>query len=135
MSVFSARGTTADIETGTVFMPRFDADGLLPAIVQDAASGEVLMFAWMNEEAVRLTFETGTAHFWTRSRQRIWKKGEESGNTLAVVEAKIDCDQDVLLLKVRTNGAGVACHTGARSCFYRSVAVGADTPLPLRRST
>ena len=122
--VFSQRGTPEDIERGLVFQPRFDADGLMPAIVTDAATGEVLMFAWMNADAVALTLETRIGHFWSRSRGKLWKKGEESGNVLQVAEVKTDCDQDVLWLKVSVAGAGVACHTGARSCFYRSLPLG-----------
>jgi phosphoribosyl-AMP cyclohydrolase len=102
-------------------MPAFGPDGLLPAIVTEAHSGEVLMLAWMNAQALELTFKTGEAHFWTRSRQRLWKKGEESGNTLRVLEMRTDCDQDALWLRVTVQGAGVACHTGQRSCFYRAL--------------
>lgn len=126
---FSGRGTASEIETGLNFQPKFDADGLIAAIVADAASGSVLMFAWMNAEALALTIETRRAHFWSRSRGRIWRKGEESGNTLEVAEMRVDCDQDALLLRVTVKGDGVACHTGARSCFYRSVALG-NTPSP-----
>jgi phosphoribosyl-ATP pyrophosphohydrolase/phosphoribosyl-AMP cyclohydrolase len=93
----------------------FDANGLLPVVVQDRASGDVLMVAWANEEALRKTAETGLAHFWSRSRQVLWWKGETSGNTLRVVEARADCDGDTLLLVVVP--AGPACHTGARTCF------------------
>ena len=119
---FAARGSTAEIEAGLAFQPKFDADGLIPAIVTDAgALGGVLMFAWMNAEALALTIDTGVAHFWTRSRRTIWKKGEESGNLLIVRSLRTDCDQDALWLSVETQGAGVACHTGAKSCFYRSV--------------
>jgi len=118
---FPAPGSAAEIEQGTVLAPKFDADGLIAAIVTDASSGEVLMFAWMNAEALRLSLDTGVAHFWSRSRRRIWRKGEESGNTLAIAEARIDCDQDAVWLKVTVAGAGVACHTGARSCFYREI--------------
>jgi phosphoribosyl-AMP cyclohydrolase len=118
---FPARGTPDEIETGTTFQPRFDADGLIPVIVTQAATGPVLMFAWMNAEALRLTLTTRVAHFWTRSRRRLWKKGEESGNLLDVVEVRTDCDQDVLWLRVTVRGAGVACHTGEPSCFYRTV--------------
>jgi phosphoribosyl-AMP cyclohydrolase len=117
---FATRGTVADIEAGLQFQPKFDADGLIPAIVTNAAGG-VLMFAWMNADALALTIETGFAHFWTRSRQKIWKKGEESGNLLVVHELRTDCDQDALWLTVETQGDGVACHTGAKSCFYRAV--------------
>jgi phosphoribosyl-AMP cyclohydrolase len=134
MSAFAARGTAAAIETGTTFMPKFDEAGLIPAIVTDAATGSVLMFAWMNAAALDLTIATRTAHFWTRSRNRIWKKGEDSGNTLEVVELKTDCDQDVLLLRVTVAGQGVACHTGARSCFYRALNLEAAPSLVRRDS-
>lgn len=95
----------------------FDDRGLIPAVVQDATTGEVLMVAWMNAEALRLTRETGEAHFWSRSRRTLWHKGETSGNVQRVREIWVDCDADTLLLKV--DPAGPACHTGARSCFYR----------------
>jgi len=120
---FAPRGSTEDVEHGDVFQPKFGADGLIPAIVSDAETGDVLMFAWMNAEALALTIETGLAHFWTRSRKRIWKKGEESGNLLRVREIRTDCDQDVLWLRVNIEGDGVACHTGARSCFYRALSM------------
>lgn len=120
-ALFSPRGDTLVIEQGSEFQPKFDADGLIPAIVTDAASGEVLMFAWMNAEALALTLATRKAHFWTRSRKKLWLKGEESGNVLAVEEMRTDCDQDVIWLRVSVRGDGVACHTGARSCFYRAV--------------
>jgi phosphoribosyl-AMP cyclohydrolase len=131
MSAFAARGTTAEIEHGAAFMPKFDADGLIPAIVTDADSGLVLMFAWMNAEALQLTHTTRLAHFWTRSRKRLWKKGEESGNLLDVVELRTDCDQDVMLLRVRVRGAHVTCHTGATSCFYRLVDPDTGALLPV----
>lgn len=121
---FAPRGSTAEIEQGAAFAPKFDTDGLIPAIVAEAGTGTVLMFAWMNAEALQLTLETRVAHFWTRSRQRLWKKGEESGNLLDVVEVRTDCDQDVVLVSVRVRGAGVACHTGEKSCFYRRVELG-----------
>lgn len=101
------------------FLPKFDAAGLLTAVAQDAASGEVLMVAFMDREALDATRETGFAHFHSRSRGRLWKKGESSGHVLEVEEMLIDCDQDALVLKVRP--AGPACHTGERSCFYRTV--------------
>jgi len=97
--------------------PNFDAAGLIPAIVQDAATGQVLMLAYMNAEALQYTRETGQAHFWSRSRQELWRKGATSGNTLEVVEMRIDCDQDAIL--VRAHPAGPTCHTGNISCFYR----------------
>jgi phosphoribosyl-AMP cyclohydrolase len=98
-------------------IPNYDERGLVPAIVQDAASGQVLMLAWMNAEALELTHQTQEAHFWSRSRQELWRKGATSGNTLQVREVRIDCDQDANLLRVTP--AGPACHTGEISCFYR----------------
>ncbi|MBA4163155.1 MAG: phosphoribosyl-AMP cyclohydrolase [Erythrobacter sp.] len=106
-----------DREQGSRFVPRFDAQGLVAAIVVDASTHGVLMFAFMNDEALRLTRETGIAHFWSRSRKSLWKKGETSGNTLKVEEILVDCDQDALVLRVRPQGP--ACHTGEKSCFYR----------------
>ena len=125
--------TDTDLEQGLTLSPRFDAQGLVAAIVTDAVTGDVLMFAWMNSQALRLTIDTGVAHFWSRSRAKIWKKGEESGNLLEIVEMRVDCDQDALWLKVRIKGAGVACHTGERSCFYRSVPVGEPGSTRLKR--
>ncbi|MFZ4806511.1 MAG: phosphoribosyl-AMP cyclohydrolase [Hyphomicrobiaceae bacterium] len=125
------RGSKAEIEEGSSFRPRFDGDGLIPAIVTEDGGDTVLMFAFMNEEALALTLATGLAHFWTRSRQRIWKKGEDSGNFLRVLEVRTDCDQDVLWLRARVEGNGVACHTGRASCFYRRVARGADGAVTL----
>jgi phosphoribosyl-AMP cyclohydrolase len=109
------------LEETLAFQPRFDAQGLIPAIVTDARDGTVLMFAYMNAESLRLTQETGLAHFWSRSRQALWKKGETSGEILKVAEILTDCDQDVLQVKVEPQGTGVSCHTGRRSCFYRRV--------------
>jgi len=114
------------------FQPRWNEQGLAPAIVQDAKTGEVLMLAWMNAEAWQLTQETGEAHFWSRSRQSLWHKGETSGNVQHVVEIRLDCDADTLLLRV--DPAGPACHTGERSCFYTVVgslrsAVGGHAPV------
>ena len=125
-SPFAARTTANDIEAGNVFQPKFDGDGLIPAIVTDAASGGVLMFAFMNAQALTLTIETGAAHFWSRSRNKLWKKGEDSGNLLSVVEVRTDCDQDVLWITANVQGDGVACHTGARSCFYRVLQADTD---------
>lgn len=125
---------TPDIEQGTAFQPRFGADGLIAAIVTDADTGEVLMFAWMNAEALRLSLETGEAHFWSRSRGRLWRKGEDSGNTLAIREARVDCDQDAIWLRVTVGGAGAACHTGARSCFYRVLARDPAGGVALKRN-
>lgn len=111
----------AEREEGTVFAPKFDSSGLVTAIVVDAGDKAVLMLAHMNAEALKLTLDTGIAHFWSRSRNSLWKKGETSGNTLAVQAIRIDCDQDALLLEVTVAGDGVTCHTGRRSCFYREV--------------
>lgn len=116
-----------DRETGSEFMPRFDSQGLLGAIAQDAATGEILMVAFMDREALDKTVETGLAHFHSRSRGRLWLKGETSGHVLRVMEMRVDCDQDALLLLVEP--AGPACHTGARSCFYRRLEGGNLHPI------
>lgn len=99
---------------------KYDRDGLIPAIIQDAASGEVLMMAYMNEASLRKTTETGHTHFWSRSRQKYWKKGETSGHVQEVKEVLFDCDKDTLLIKVVQHGPG-ACHTGHRSCFFTDI--------------
>ena len=101
------------------FTPKFDSTGLINAIVQDAADGTVLMFAHMNAEALAATQKTGFVHFWSRSRAKLWMKGETSGETFKVTSIHVDCDQDCLLVKVTAQGKGNACHTGRRSCFYR----------------
>ena len=106
-------------EEGTQLSPKFDDKGLITAVVTDAADGNLLMVAFMNEEALALTLETGIAHYWSRSRQKIWKKGESSGNLQRIEEIRVDCDQDALWLKVHVQGAGATCHTGHKSCFYR----------------
>jgi phosphoribosyl-AMP cyclohydrolase len=132
-SRFGTRGQMDAVEEGLAFQPKFDADGLIPAIVTAADTGEVLMFAWMNEEALALTLETGLGHFWSRSRRALWKKGEESGNLLQVVEMRTDCDQDVVWMRARVEGDGLACHTGRESCFYRSIPLtsSANAAVPL----
>jgi len=107
------------LERGEVLAPRFNADGLVVAIAQHADTGEILMLAWMNDAALRLTLETGVAHYFSRSRNALWKKGETSGQLQIVTELRVDCDQDAVLLKVRPQGDGGACHVGFRSCFYR----------------
>lgn len=117
----SANEHSSEIEEGTRFTPKFDAAGLISAIVQNADTLAVLMLAHMNAEALKRTLETGEAHFWSRSRKRLWRKGEVSGETLRVAEVRVDCDQDALLLKVHPGGKGAACHTGRTSCFYRSL--------------
>jgi phosphoribosyl-AMP cyclohydrolase len=111
----------AELDEAAIFTPRFDEHGLMPAIVVDAAGGEVLMVAYVNAEALALTIATGEAHFWSRSRGEIWRKGATTGNVLRVVELRTDCDQDTLLIRAELTGDGVACHTGRRSCFYRAV--------------
>ena len=121
MTVFPAAPDTHALEHGATLSPRFDANGLIAAVATHADTGEVLMFAWMNAEALSKTLETGEAHYFSRSRNELWHKGATSGQIQAVVEARIDCDQDCLWLKVRPGGDGGACHTGARSCFYRII--------------
>jgi phosphoribosyl-AMP cyclohydrolase len=110
-----------ELEAGGDFTPRFDAHGLVTAIVTDVRDGELLMVAHMNAEALALTIETGIAHYYSRSRAKIWKKGETSGNLQTVEELRTDCDQDAVWLKVRVAGHDASCHTGRRSCFYRTV--------------
>jgi phosphoribosyl-AMP cyclohydrolase len=144
-SPFARPGDREAVETGTGFAPKFDADGLVVAIAVDSDTSEVLMVAHMNADALARTIETGDAWFWSRSRSRLWRKGEESGNTLGVVEMRVDCDQDALLLKVSMAGDRVACHRGYRSCFYRTVPLGKaptphirldfDTRMPQRRES
>jgi phosphoribosyl-AMP cyclohydrolase len=122
-NVFASPGSTAEVEEGTAFAPKFDADGLVTCVATDAASGDVLMVAHMNAEALRKTIETGEAWYFSRSRRALWKKGESSGHVQRVVEMRVDCDQDAVWIKVDQAGAG-ACHTGRRSCFYRAVPLG-----------
>lgn len=112
-----------EIEEGAALSPKFDADGLITAVATDAASGEVLMVAHMNAEALKRTIQTGEAWYFSRSRGALWRKGEQSGHVQRVTELRIDCDQDAVWLKVEQQGAG-ACHTGRRSCFYRAVPIG-----------
>jgi phosphoribosyl-AMP cyclohydrolase len=121
---FTAPGSKQEVEEGLLLAPRFDADGLVTCIVTDAASGDVLMLAHMNAEALAKTIETGEAHFYSRSRKKLWKKGEESGHIQTVAEMRVDCDQDAILLKVKVAGTGASCHTGRVSCFYRKVTLG-----------
>ena len=109
----------AELEEGSVFAPRFDGNGLITAIAQEAGSGRVLMLAHMNAEALRLTIETGEVHYYSRSRQALWKKGESSGEVQKLIELRTDCDQDAILVTVEQTGRGAACHTGRQSCFYR----------------
>jgi phosphoribosyl-AMP cyclohydrolase len=120
-------------ETGMTLAPKWDAAGLVTAVASDAATGELLMVAHMNADALERTIATGEAYFWSRSRKRLWKKGESSGHVLRVIDARIDCDQDAVWLRVAPTGP--ACHTGARSCFYRRIEGGAlvrhdEAPTP-----
>lgn len=118
--MFADRESKEQIELGKEFAPKFDENGLIPCITVDATSGEVLMFAWMNSEALRMTIETKKATYFSRSRKKLWVKGESSGREQIVKEVRVDCDQDVIQLKVEVTGEGT-CHNGYRSCFYRSV--------------
>ena len=120
---FPSPGSTAEVEEGTVLMPRFGPDGLVTCVTTDADSGEVLMVAHMNGEALAQTIASGEAWYWSRSRRELWRKGATSGQTQTVVEMRVDCDQDALWLKVRVGGDGGSCHTGRRSCFYRSIPI------------
>jgi phosphoribosyl-AMP cyclohydrolase len=119
-----------EIEEGTAFSPKYDADGLITAVVTDSKSGEPLMVAHMNAQALEKTIATGEAWYYSRSRKKLWKKGEESGHTQRVIELRVDCDQDALWLKVEQHGEG-ACHTGRRSCFYRAVPTGKSGAMTL----
>jgi phosphoribosyl-AMP cyclohydrolase len=127
--VFPSRTSTADIELGGMLQPKFGPDGLIPCITTDHVTNEVLMFAFMNAEALAHTLKTKKATYWSRSRNKIWIKGEESGNAQLVKELMVDCDQDVVLLKVENVG-GAACHNGYKSCFYRKVAPSAMVEDP-----
>ncbi|MDP3660757.1 phosphoribosyl-AMP cyclohydrolase [Phenylobacterium sp.] len=122
---FPAAASKHDLEHGVVLAPRFDENGLICAVTTHADNGEILMVAWMNAEALRLTLTTREAHYFSRSRQELWRKGATSGQIQQLIEARIDCDQDVVLLRVVPQGDGGACHTGARSCFYRVIEDGA----------
>ncbi len=116
-----ARMTKGQREQGEAFAPLFDDRGLILAIATQNGTNEVLMVAYMNREAIEKTLHSGTVHYYSRSRQSLWKKGETSGETQKLIEMRTDCDQDVLLLRVEQTGRGAACHTGRKSCFYRKV--------------
>jgi phosphoribosyl-AMP cyclohydrolase len=122
---------TSDIEEDTAFAPKFDQDGLITCVATDVTSGEVLMVAHMNAEALAKTVETGEAWYFSRSRQKLWKKGESSGHGQRVHEMRVDCDQDAVWIKVDQHGAG-ACHTGRRLCFYRAVPLGKGGAVTLQ---
>jgi phosphoribosyl-AMP cyclohydrolase len=120
-SPFAPRGDKRSIEEGDLFAPKFDRDGLIVCVTIEHKTGDILMVAYMNEEALRLTIETGVAHYWSRSRGELWRKGDTSGQVQSVIEMRTDCDQDAIQLVVEAGGDGKACHTGRRSCFYRKV--------------
>jgi phosphoribosyl-AMP cyclohydrolase len=127
---FAQRGSTETVEEGLVLSPKFDADGLITCVATDAQTGDVLMIAHMNAEALRRTVESGEAWYFSRSRKSLWHKGESSGHVQRVLEMRVDCDQDAVWIKVHQDGPG-ACHTGRRSCFYRAVPVGKSGALTL----
>lgn len=129
---FHPRVSVEEIEEGSNLAPKFAEDGLMPCITTDAGSGEVLMLGWMNADALRLTLQTGEAHYFSRARQSIWHKGATSGLVQRVIEARIDDDQDAIWLRVEVAGSGASCHVGYRSCFYRAVPVGPDAGGALR---
>ncbi len=127
MNLLNAKALSKlQLEEGEQFAPNFDDKGLVSAIAQDNNSGEILMLAHMNENALALTLKTGEVHYFSRSRQKIWKKGKTSGEVQKLIEIRVDCDQDALLLLVEQLGKGAACHTGRKSCFFRSVEVKED---------
>ena len=128
---FHPRRSVEQVEEGHDLAPKFGDDDLLPCITTDAETNEVLMLGWMNAEALKLTIETGEAHYFSRARQVLWHKGATSGLTQKVVEARIDDDQDAIWLRVDVSGSGASCHVGYRSCFYRSVPVGKSAGAPL----
>ena len=117
--MFAKPGNQDSLEHGKTLTPNFDANGLIAAIAQHAETNEVLMIGWMNADALELTLEVGEAHYFSRSRQEIWRKGETSGQIQVITEMRVDCDQDAILMKVMPEGDGGACHVGFRSCFYR----------------
>ena len=125
-----------DLATQDILQPQFDQNGLIPCIVTDASSEEVIMLGYMNELSLAKTIETGVAYYWSRSRQKLWKKGETSGQIQKIVEIRTDCDQDAIWIKVEVAGNGATCHVGYRSCFFRKVDTDAGTSneLPLIRT-
>ena len=132
VAAFAARTTVEQVEEGLALAPKFDADGLIPCIATDANTGEVLMLGYMNGEALQRTIATGEAHYWSRSRQCLWRKGATSGLVQDVAEMRIDDDQDAVWLRVRVAGSGASCHVGYRSCFYRSVELDGHPDRPAR---
>ena len=129
---FAARTTVEQVEEGLSLAPKFDADGLIPCVTTDAETGEVLMLGYMNRDALQRTIATGEAHYWSRSRQCLWRKGTTSGLVQKLVEMRIDDDQDAVWLRVQVAGSGASCHVGYRSCFYRSVELSSPRDKPAR---
>jgi phosphoribosyl-AMP cyclohydrolase len=126
----------SELESDGFFTPKFDQNGLITAVVTDFSSGDVVMLAHMNAQALALTIETGIAHYYSRSRASLWKKGETSGNLQKVIEMRTDCDQDAVVIKVEMAGDGAACHTGRKSCFYRKVdGLKSSTPTLVTKSS
>ncbi len=138
---FAARGDTKAIEQGAAFAPKFDTHGLIPCITTHAETGEVLMFAYMNDLALAKTIETGFVHYWSRSRGKLWKKGESSGMSQKVTQMLTDCDQDCIVVKVEVGAASAdpataaSCHVGYRNCFYRAVPIGELPEEPIQLQT
>ncbi|MGL5138362.1 MAG: phosphoribosyl-AMP cyclohydrolase [Beijerinckiaceae bacterium] len=128
---FAPPGTKLELEEGGALTPKFDVNGLITAVVTDSASGDVIMLAHMNAEALRRSITTGDAWYYSRSRSKLWRKGETSGHTQKILEMRIDCDQDAVWLKVEQTGP--ACHTERKGCFYRQVALGSQSPRLLPR--
>jgi len=129
---FARRLSVKEVEEGDVLAPKFDRRGLIPVVTTDATTGEVLMMGVMNAEALVRTIETGEAHYWSRSRQRLWRKGATSGFVQKVIELRIDDDQDAVWLRVEVRGGGASCHVGYRSCFFRSLPLGPLAIAPMR---
>jgi len=125
---YAPPSTKHTLEEGHQFTPKFDGDGLITCVTVAHDSDEILMLAHMNAEALSLTLSTGIVHYWSRSRQTLWRKGDTSGQTQRLIELRTDCDQDALIARVRVDGDGKACHTGRKSCFYRRIVLEADGP-------
>jgi phosphoribosyl-AMP cyclohydrolase len=125
---FAPPSTKLALEDGAAFTPKFDADGLITCVTLEHESNTILMLAHMNAEALAKTLESGIVHYWSRSRQSLWRKGDTSGQIQTLVELRTDCDQDALIARVHVGGDGKACHTGRKSCFYRRIIMGENGP-------
>lgn len=132
MPAFPGLSDKHALEEGSMLAPRFDANGLVTCVTTEADSGEVLMVAHMNAEALQRSIETGEAWYWSRSRSELWHKGETSGQIQTIVEMRVDCDQDAIWIRVKVAGDGGCCHTGRRSCFYRVKPLGTEAQASLR---